>query len=302
MMNDLSWDLLRDFLAVAEAGSLTRAAEMLRSSQPTVGRHVAALEAQLGVALLIRSPSGVALTEAGRALAARATRLAAELGEAVRAVRGEAGQVRGRVRIAASPTMGALVLPPILAALQARHAGLTIELDVDVRASDLLTAQADVAVRMYAPEQLDLVRRRVGAIPTGLFASRDYVARRGAPASLDAVLAEGHGLIGFDRSAWGERAYRSLDARITRETLTFRADDAAVQLEAARAGLGILPMQRPLARRFPELVEVLPTVPLPDLPVWVVAHRDVRDAPAVQVIFDGLVEGLLGWIGADGAR
>lgn len=291
-MNDLSWDLLRVFLAVADTGSLTRAAEALGSSQPTVGRQVAELEASVGLPLVVRSPRGIALTEAGRGLAAHAARLAAGLGEALRGLRGDQQGLRGTVRVAAAPPIGAFALPPILADLQRRHPGLVFELDVDLRAADLLTADADVAVRMFAPVQLDLVRRAAGAIPLACYASRAYVEARGAPATLDEALAGGHAVIGFDRSAWGDQAYRRLDPRLTRERLAFRADDFTVQVAAARAGLGILPMQRPIARRFPELVEVAAGLALPDLPMWVVAHQDVLAAPAIRATFDALAAAL----------
>ncbi|MEZ4473504.1 MAG: LysR family transcriptional regulator [bacterium] len=298
-MNDLNWDLLRVFLAVADAGSLTRAAEELGSSQPTVGRQVAELEASIGAPLVIRSPRGVALTETGRTLAAQAARVAAGLGEALRTLRADQDALRGTIRIAAAPPIGTFALPPILAALRATHPELIFEIDVDLRAADLLTADADVAVRMFRPEQLDLVGRLAGNIALGCFASRSYVDAHGVPASLDEALGRGHGIIGFDRSAWGERAYRSLDPRLTRDALAVRADDASVQIAAVRAGLGILPMQRPIARLFPELVEVATALVLPPLPMWVVAHREVLAAPAVRVVFDTLASRLAAYAQPD---
>ena len=289
-MNDLDWNLPRILQVVGEEGSLSRAAARLGSSQPTVGRQIAEMEAALGVALLVRSPRGVVLTEAGRSAAASASRMAEEVTRLRRVLAHPDLAVGGAVRVGASEMVGCYVLPPILAELRRRHPRLSVDLVLDDRPSDVLTGDVDVAVRMFRPTQVDLVARRAGSIPFGIFATAEWVARRGPVSSLDDLL-DG-GLIGFDRDPWLAAAYARADPRLTRDRFAVRTDHALFPVAAAVAGLGAAVLQRGVAAQHPTLVRLLPELALPELPVWVVTHPDLKDAGGPRAAFDALVEGL----------
>jgi DNA-binding transcriptional LysR family regulator len=142
-----NWDELRTFVEVARDGSLSGAARRLGLSQPTVGRHIDALEAALGSALFARSPRGLAPTPAALALAPHAEAMAAAAAALARTASGEAAADRGVVRVTASQVVGCEVLPPILAAFHAEHPGIAIELALTNRNEDLARRDADIAVR-----------------------------------------------------------------------------------------------------------------------------------------------------------
>lgn len=278
-----SWDLYRAFLAVLSTGSLSGASRALGLAQPTVRRQIEALEEALGAALFTRAPNGLTPTELARALLPHAQAIAQSAEALVRAATAPAEDERGTVRLTASEIVGAEVLPAILARFAERHPAIQIELALDDRSQDLLRREADVAVRMVAPTQKGLVRKRAGTIELGLFAAPSYLSRRPAPTKLAEL--PGHGLVGPDRSQVMLAGLAPLG--LSPRDFTLRTDSTLGQLAAVRAGVGIGICQLPLATR-PPLVRVLPKLRF-ELPVWVVAHEDQRRTRRVQRLFLHLV-------------
>ena len=178
-----SWELFRTFLEVVRDGSLSGAARRLGLTQPTVGRHVDALEAALSLPLFTRSPQGLIPTAAALDLVPHAESMAAASAALRRAASGEAATDRGTVRITASEIMGCEVLPPMLASFRRKHPRIELELTLNNRNEDLLRRDADIAVRMNRPTQKALVARRIGKTMIGLYAHRDYLAEFGTPKS-----------------------------------------------------------------------------------------------------------------------
>ncbi len=284
------WDELRTFVEVARDGSLSGAARRLGLTQPTVGRHIDALERALGLSLFTRSPRGLTPTPAAAALEPHVEAMAAAATALARAASGEAAAEHGAVRVTASEVVGCEVLPPMLAAFRAAHPGIAIELALTNRNEDLARRDADIAVRMVRPTQSGLVARRIGASRIRFYAHRDYLVRFGEPSSL-ADLA-GHCLIGFDHDSRTFRAAGEIGQSLTREDFRFRCDNDLAQLAALRAGVGIGGCQENIARRTPELVAVLPNAFDYALDVWLVMHKDLKATRRVRLLFDHLATGL----------
>jgi len=299
-MADLSWELVGLLRAVLREGSLSGAARALGIAQPTARRQLAAVERQLGTVLFTRSPSGLVPTDAARALLPYTDTIANAVAALVRAASAQPDAAAGTVRITASAVMAAEVLPALFAPLAAKHPDLVLELAASDRVEDVVRRDADVAVRMARPTQTALVATRVGPIPVGLFASKGYLARRGAPTSL-ADLGAGHALIGDDRGRIVAEALAAAGARVPRASFTFRSDDGTVQLAALRAGLGIGPCQLPLARRSDDLARVLPNLTFP-LDTWVVTHEDLRRVARVRLVVAHLVGALRAYVGGRSSR
>lgn len=298
MDSDANWDLYRSFLGVMEEASLSGAARALGIAQPTVGRHIAALEKSLGLTLFMRSQSGLAPTQAALELRGYAEAMRSNAA-AIRRVAGDQGDgVRGTVRISASEVIGLEVLPPILAALQAEHPGLAIELVLSNRVQDLLKREADIAVRMTQPRQELLIARRVGNIDVGLHAHEDYLARRGVPSTLADL--EKHALIGFDEETPFLRAASKSLPAWRRDGFALRADSDLAQMALMRAGAGIGFCQVPIARRLPALRRVLAREVSISLETWLVMHEDLRSSPRCRVAFERLFQGLQAHAGSRG--
>jgi DNA-binding transcriptional LysR family regulator len=283
---DPGWELYRSFVEVVRDGSLSGAARRLGTTQPTIGRHIAALEADLNLALFTRSPRGLLPTEAALALLPHAQAMAAAAAAMIRAASGDAGAEQGTVRLTASEIAGCEILPPILAGFRRQYPRITLELVLSNRNEDLLRRDADIAVRMVRPTQQALLAQRIGHVPIGLYAHERYIAAFGAPASLAALAA--HCVIGFDQD---DRAFRSAGeaaSRFSREAFGFRCDSDPAQLAALRAGVGIGGCQTTIAARMPELIRILPNEIIFTLEMWLVMHQDLKATRRVRLLFDFL--------------
>jgi DNA-binding transcriptional LysR family regulator len=295
-LNNVDWALWRSFLAILREGSLSGAARALDVAHPTIRRHLDELEQLLGAPLFLRSPSGLVPTELALSLRDGATTMESAASLLVRTVSAEAGAVAGTVRIAASEIIGVEVLPPVLADLKARHAGLSFELSLSNSIEDVLRHDADIAVRMTRPAQDDLVARKVGVIPLGFYAHKSWIARHGEPASLPDLIASGS-LIGQDREATFIRFLANAGFSAGALDFGFRSDSDIAQLAALRAGLGVGVCQKPLAARDPTLRQVLADF-THGLETWLVTHPNLRSVQRVRATLDGLASGLSAYIDA----
>ena len=293
------WELYRTFLEVVRDGSLSGAARKLALTQPTVGRHIDALEASLELSLFTRSPQGLKATPAALDLVGYAETMAAASAALRRTASGGAKADRGTVRVAASEMIGCEVLPPILASFRDSHPGITLELALSNRNEDLLRRDADIAVRMVRPRQKSLVARRIGKSAIGFYAHRSYVEKYGLPKEIAEL--ENHCLIGFDRNDLALRSLGELPRPVTRDNFGFRCDSDLAPFAALKAGVGIGGCQHNIARRFPHLVPVLAKALRFDLEVWVAMHEDMRSTGRIRVLFDHLAAGLSAFVRGVGA-
>jgi len=289
MSMNLDWALFRTLLAVLDEGSLSAAARKLDLTQPTVARHVDALEAALGADLFLRSQRGLEPTDLARSICPHARTMATAAGALLRTASGMPGAVAGTVRISASEVVGVRHIPPILAQLRQDHPALTIELSLSDKVDNLLTREADIAVRMTEPTQGALLARRLPPVELGFHARRDYLERRGTPATTADLSA--HDLIGYDVETPALRAMLARLSPLTRQAFALRTDSNLAQLAAIQTGFGIGLCQVAIARHDPTLVRVIPDVALA-LPLWVVMHEDLKTSGRYRVVFDALSAGL----------
>ena len=290
MTSPAGWELYRSFLAVLQEGSLSAAARALGLTQPTVGRHISALEAHFGLSLFTRSQLGLMPTDAALALRADAEAMQSTAAALERSASAWGQDVQGAVRISASEVVGVEVLPPILAELRERHPKLQLELVLSNRLQDLVRREVDIAVRMTSPQQDVLLATRVGDVALGLHAHRSYLARHGVPKSL-ADLRQ-HTLIGFDQDTPFLRSARAALPVWSREHFALRCDSDLAQLALLRSGAGIGICQVALAARSPDLIRLLPEKFSPALATWVAMHEGLKSSPRCRATFDGLVAGL----------
>jgi DNA-binding transcriptional LysR family regulator len=177
------------------------------------------------------------------------------------------------------------VLPEMIARLRVAHPEIQVELQSSNALANLLRREADIAVRMVAPEQGSVVARRLGSSKIGAYASSDYIARRGRPTTPAQMLQ--HDLVGLVDDAALLRGFADAGVAATRGHFAVRADDPLVVWQLVRAGLGIGFFADSLARRDAGLVAVLPEVG-PHLPVWLVVHNEIRGNPAIRAVYDFL--------------
>jgi len=290
MLFDLDWSLVQAFLAVAEEGSLSAAARRLGASQPTLGRQIKTMEAQLGARLFDRRPRGFELTETGAALvpAARAMEEAAR--RIALTAAGTEDRLEGPVRVTASVALSIYHLPRIIAGIRREEPRITLELAPSDESRNLLYREADIAVRMYRPKQLDLVTQYLGEIALGVFASRDYLDRHGRPDSSEALMQ--HDFVGYDVNPMIIDGFAAAGFTVSRDWFPVRCDDNAAYWELVRAGCGVGFAQRTVGEADPDMEEIMLPLDLPTLPVWLTAHETMRRTPRIRRVWDLLAKGL----------
>ena len=279
------WTLMRSFLAVLERGSLLAAARHLGSSQPTLGRHVAELERQLGMVLFERTGRGLMPTQVALSIADHAGSMADNADAIGRVLTGQRKQLAGAVRITAVQTVAGHLLPPILARLRAQEPGIAIEVVASNAISNLLRREADIAIRMVRPDQGSLITRHIADSTVGAYAHGDYLRRRGVPLTPADLLQ--HDLIGFDQGDLIIRRFQEIGLSIARDGFVIRSDDHLVLWEALRAGLGIGFAGVWLGDKEAGVQRVLPGLALA-MPIWLTVHREIRSSARIRAVYNFL--------------
>lgn len=281
---------MQAFLAVAETGSLSAAARRLGTSQPTLGRQIKAIEAQLGAELFHRQPRGFALTQIGSDLVEPATTMRDAISQIALRAAGQQARLDGTVRITASVATSAMHLPSIIAKIRALEPQIAIELVPSNDTHNLLYREADIAVRMYRPTQLDLITEHLGEVPLGVFAARSYLAERGAPVSIADLWA--HDFVGYDSNTDIIEGFAQIGVNIDRDFFKIRCDDHIAYWELVRAGCGIGFAQADVGHNDPLVAEIDLGLPLPTLPIWLTAHEAMRQTPRIRRVWELLADGL----------
>ena len=281
-LSDLDWSLVQTFLAVAETGSLSGAARELSLTQPTAGRHVQTLEQTLGVPLFKRQARGMALTAEGAALLGHARAMRDAAGALSLAAAGGESDLSGTVRVTSSVFVAHHILPAVVAELRETHPEIQIELVASDTSENLLFREADIAVRMYRPTQLDVVAKHLGAVRLGLFAAKSYIQKHGMPTGEDFMQ---HDIIGYDRNKMMIERFRDAGMEVDHDFFPVRCDNQTALWELVRAGAGLgFGMER-AGREDPLLTQIEAGIDIPTLDVWLAAHEAVRRSPRVDAVW-----------------
>jgi DNA-binding transcriptional LysR family regulator len=284
------WNLIRTFAAVAQTGSLSGASRQLGLTQPAVSRHIDLLEDQLRIRLFQRSREGMRLTPKGADLVTVADDMKTSATSFARIATGLEEEIGGTVRISANDVMGVQILPSLFAEFQQRYPDIEIELSITNVASNLLQRDADVAVRMFRPEQDDLVAKKVADLPLGFYAHRRYLDANGRPETVSDFL--NHRVIGFDRETSMLEAAKELGLNLTASNFAFRSDNILAHIQAIRAGVGIGVGHKGMAAHWPDVEPVIESFTLPPLELWIVCHSDVHRNNRIRRTMDFLCQQL----------
>lgn len=279
---------LRTFVEVADAGGVSPAARRMGLAKSIVSRRLSRLEDELGVQLLARTTRGAALTEAGVTFREHAARMFAEL-EAAREEILPAGELRGRLRMAAPSSFGPEYFAPALAQLAQRHPLLHVQSLFSDRYVDLVGEGFDCGVRVgYLPDS-NLVARKIGSFSVRLFASPEYIELHGAPSEPEDIVSHAAVMIGMESwkfSGKGKTIQVHPHGR-------FKSDSAVAIAEATAAGVGIAALPDAIAERYVESGQLKPIMQdwsLPEVGIFVVRPPGQHLARKVRVLTELLLE------------
>lgn len=279
---------MRAFLATAETGSLSAAARHLGLTQPTLGRQVTALEDELGLILFQRTARSMRLTDAGHDLLADARAMGDAATRITLLAQSRAHSLDGTIRVTASDMMSAYVLPDIMLRLR----GIAPRLRIDVLAAndirDIVKREADIAIRHVRPDQPDLIARLVREATGHLYASKDYIAARGAPQTITDL--EAHDFISFGDDARLIEALAAQGIIVPPQNMRSGSTSGITTWELVRRGFGLLPMSDDIAAQFPDVAQILPDHPAITFPIWLVTHRELHTSRRIRLVFDLIAE------------
>jgi DNA-binding transcriptional LysR family regulator len=280
----VDWNDLKYLLALKRAGTLAGAARALAVDHSTVSRRLVALEDAIGSQLLRRTPEGLSFTEAGNSAAVTAEAIDAATSTLLVKLAGADNRVAGLVRLTC---VEAFI--PLLAAearqIQESYPELRVELLPSTGTLDLLRREADVALRMFRPKQAALVARHVGKVGWSLFASEEYVRRKGELRSLGDF--SGHDLIAYENEVGSAFGPRWLEEHAGAGTVVMRCDTVRGALLAIAQGVGIGTVPCFMAANEPSLRRMTPEVTANN-EVFLVTAPDLQDLKRIRLVLESV--------------
>ena len=282
------WSQAQAFLATAETGSFSGAAARLGLSQPTVGRHVAALESDLGLLLFDRVGKSLVLTDNGLALVEHVKAMNDAADQLSLAALGQDKTIAGPVSITASDVFCAYILPPIIERIRLAYPEVQIEIVSSNEVQDLRRREADIAIRNVEPTHPDLYAKRLRTTQGNLFGATSYLDRLGRPATIK-DFSERTTFIG-DTSGRVLQMLTTMGVAVTPEQFSITANSGVAMWELVKRGAGLAVMFKDLADITPEVEVILPKEITVDVPVWLVTHSELKTNARIRAIFDVLSE------------
>ena len=296
----MDWDKLRIFHAVASAGSFTHAGQMLTLSQSAVSRQISALEEELTTPLFQRHARGLTLTDEGELLYTAVTDVLSRLAEAEEALKNIQEAPRGTLKVTSSHGIGTYWLLPRLENFLTECPEVEVHLVMEDRELDLAQREADLAIRMRAPVQADLIQRKLFAVHYHMYATAGYLERYGRPESLDELC--DHTIVAYGETAAPEirdiNWLLDVAKRVVRpgsKGRFVRINNVTGILQATEAGIGIAAIPDYVAAERPHLLRVLPDIPGPTFEVHLVYADALRQSKRVAAFRDFLVRASKDW-------
>lgn len=293
----MDWDKLRIFHAVAEAGSFTHAGETLNLSQSAVSRQISSLEESLGVTLFHRHARGLLLTEQGELLHKTARDIFGKLSMIKGQISDSRQLAEGPMRITVAEFIGSTWLAPRLGQLRDLHPDIQLTVLLDDRILNLGMREADAAIRLYKPEQPDLVQRQLTTLRFHLCASPDYLKKHGGPKDVKEL--RKHTLIGFPENVpapfsnpnWLFRL-AGVDPDVDNNLLMLNSMYAIQRTVESGAGIAALPNY--MIRGNPNLQPILPEAERTGVDMYFVYPEERRNSKRIAILRDFLLESLKG--------
>ncbi|HEY3638422.1 MAG TPA: LysR family transcriptional regulator [Rhizomicrobium sp.] len=295
----MDWDKLRIFHAVASAGSFTHAGQMLSLSQSAVSRQVSALEEEIITPLFQRHARGLTLTDEGELLYSAVSDVLTRLGQAEEALKNAQAAPRGSLKVTASHGLGTFWLLPRLHSFLRDYPELQIHLVLEDRELDLAQREADIALRMRAPVQADLIQRKLFIVHYHIYASAAYLASAGKPEKFEDLAT--HRLVTYGETAAPEirevnwLANQAIRLDPAGQGRVMRINNMSGILQATEAGMGIAALPDYVAADRSDLVRILPDVEGPTFDVHLAYCDALRQSKRVGAFRDFLVREAKEW-------
>lgn len=288
----MDWDKLRVFYAVAEAGSFTHAGESLNLSQSAVSRQISALELSLKVSLFHRHARGLILTEQGELLFKTAREVFAKLATTQALLTESTDRPKGPLKISTTIAFGSIWLTPRMKEFLDLYPDISASLLLNEGEVDLNMREADVAIRLHAPHQPDLVQRRLMTMHLHVYASSDYLKHHPMPQTQEDLADHLMIVYGEDMRPpvtninWLLELIRSRDLH----PRIMKVNNIYAMYRAVQTGVGIATLPDYAVRQYSSnLVRILPELEGPAFDAFFVYPEELRHSKRIAVFRDFLV-------------
>ncbi len=282
----VNWEDLRYVLALRRMGSLGAAARSLKCESSTASRRLAALEAALGVQLVVRTPEGMTLNAAGINVADLAETIDRGVGELERTIGGEDSRPEGIVKLATTDAVASFLMAGLIP-LRDEHPKIQVQLVVGNAGHDLLRKEADVAVRMYREQNPSLITRKIGEVGWSLYAARALVERSGCSVPIEPSSIRGLPVIRFGEGLAHSTAGQWLAANTRAEDVVLSGTSVASVMNAVKAGLGLSLLPCFTANDDASLVRLTPAV-ISRVEAFLVIPPEHRETARVRLVMDAV--------------
>ena len=291
----MDWDKVRVFHAVAEAGSFTRAGEVLNLSQSAVSRQVSTLEEELGVVLFHRHARGLLLTEQGENLYRTAHDVYHKLAMTEARLTDNKERPQGPLKITTTIGFGSVWLTPRIKEFLDIYPDIAVTILVANSEVDLSMREADVAIRLSPPRQPDLIQRHLVTMHYRCYATAEYLKERGMPQNPEDL--DHHRIITFGEGLRDWAAPSAAFNWLTEAGATpgrtrkpiLQVNNIYAMYRAVQSGLGLAALPEYLTQGSPNLVQVLPQLTGPRIEVFFVYPEELRHSARIAAFRDFLV-------------
>ena len=282
-------EYLRSFHMVAECGSISKAVTKNNVTRPTLSRHIQLLEDELGLALFRRTKKGLELTVKGYKVFTYSEsifQIAIDMFDDVQETK---SLLSGPVKVVASSGITSIILSKIFNKLSALSSDIELHVKPVSEVSEQLLNENDISIQTLRPTRANLIARKLGEVHCGVYASKDYLNKKGTPDSL-ADLGD-HYLVGdIQTGGLRDKFVNLFGAEIANQILHLRCDDHSVAWRMVVEGCGIGITHISHGDSEPRVSRILKELPTITYPVWLVTHEEIKDTPRIRYIYDLIAE------------
>ena len=283
---NFDWNQIRAFFATVEQGSFSGAARVLKSTQPTIGRQIAALEETLGLTLFERTGRSLELTGSGSMLLEHVKDMTEAATLISMIADSQAQDLSGDVALTTTDLFACSMLPSMFKPIRAKYPKIRLRIICSNENQNLIKREADIAIRHSRPDQPDLVAKYIGSFTASLYGASDYLDQAGRPTTTDEISS-----LDFVGNADPDRLIaplRQMGIHVDHQNFVLSTEQGAVAWEMVKAGYGVAMQPDMVAKNQDGIEKVFPSLPSPEFPVWLVTHRELKTSPKIRAIFDEL--------------
>ncbi|PHZ86224.1 LysR family transcriptional regulator [Paremcibacter congregatus] len=287
----MDWDKLRIFHVVASAGSFTHAGEKLYLSQSAVSRQIRSLEESLNTTLFNRHARGLSLTDEGESLFKTAEEVVAKIHVTEQQLIEGTNLPRGELKITTTLSFGSTWMMNNIRSFIEKYPEINVQLLATDTDLDLTTREADVAIRFHPAQQLDLIQRQVGVFHHHLYASPEYLSRKGRPESMEEL--NDHNIVTYGDIS--HSPIRNIDWVLDEENGLKRKPILRINsiygvLQAVKSGVGIAALPDYLVQGSTNVVRILNDIEGPAFPAYLVYTQEARNSKRIAAFKDFIIE------------